>query len=103
MCGNVKLDPSRFITAPGLPWQTALEKSEAKIELLSSIGVLLMVEKGVRGRICHVFHQYVKVNTKYMKSYNKGKEWSHLKYWDINNFYEWEMLHKLSVDGLSRI
>ena len=29
--------------------------------------MLLLVEKGIRGGICHAIHQYPKVNTKYMK------------------------------------
>ena len=35
--------------------------------------MLLMVEKSVRGEICHAVHQYVKANNKYMKYYNKNK------------------------------
>ena len=26
-----------------------------------------MVEKGIRGEICHAIHQYAKANNKYMK------------------------------------
>ena len=33
-----------------------------------------MVEKGIRGRICHVIHQYAKANNKSMKDYDKKKE-----------------------------
>ena len=36
--------------------------------------MLLMVEKGIRGRICHAIHQYVNNNNKYMKDYNNNKE-----------------------------
>ena len=44
--------------------------------------MLLMAEKGIRGGICHVFHQYAKANYKYMKNYDKTKESSYLKYCD---------------------
>ena len=40
--------------------------------------MLLMVEKEIRGRICHSFYRYVKANKKYMKDYDKNKELSHL-------------------------
>ena len=50
--------------------------------------MLLNVEKGIRGGICHTIHQYVKDN-KYMKDYNESKEWPYLKYWDVNNLYGW--------------
>ena len=29
--------------------------------------MLLMVEKGIRGGICHAIHRYAKANNKYMK------------------------------------
>ena len=34
--------------------------------------MLLMVEKGIRGRTCHYIYQQVKANNKYMKDYNKN-------------------------------
>ena len=46
-----------------------------------------MVEKGIKGEICHAIHQYVKANNKYMKGYEKNKELSYLKYWDVNSLY----------------
>ena len=33
--------------------------------------MLLIVEKGIRGGICHPIYQYAKVNKKYMKDYDK--------------------------------
>ena len=42
--------------------------------------MLLMVEKGIRGGICHSVIRYTKANNKYMKHYYKNKELSHLKY-----------------------
>ena len=30
-----------------------------------------MVEKGIRGGICHSIYQYAKANNKYMKDYDK--------------------------------
>ena len=40
-----------------------------------------MVEKDIRGGICHSICRYSKANIKYMKDYNKNKESSYLKYW----------------------
>ena len=34
--------------------------------------MLMMVEKRIRGRICHAIHRYAKANNKYMKNYNKN-------------------------------
>ena len=62
--------------------------------------MLLMVEKGARGGICHTLHQYLKANNKCMKHYDKNKESSYLQYWYANNLYGWAMSQKLSVNDL---
>ena len=40
--------------------------------------MLLMLEKGIRGQICHAIHKYVKENNKYMKNYKKDNESSYI-------------------------
>ena len=34
--------------------------------------MLLMIQKGIRGGICHTIHRYAKTNHKYMKNNNKN-------------------------------
>ena len=65
--------------------------------------MLLMVEKGIRGGICHSIYQYAKANNKYMKDYDKNKESSYLQYLDVNNLYGWAMLQKLPVNNFEWI
>ena len=65
--------------------------------------MLLMVEKGIRGGICHAIHQYVKANNKYMKDYDTSKESPYLKYWNVNNLYGWAMSQKLPVNSFEQI
>ena len=36
-----------------------------------------------------------------MKDYDKNKESSHLKYWDVNNLYNWKMSSKLQEINLN--
>ena len=36
--------------------------------------MLLMIEKGIRGGICHAIHWYVKANNKYMKDHGENIE-----------------------------
>ena len=56
--------------------------------------MLLIVEKGTRGGIIHSMQKlrYAKTNNKYMKDFEKNKEFSYLKYWEGNDLYRWEML-----------
>ena len=63
-----QFDPAHFLSAPGLAWQVCLKKTRVKLELLTDINLLLMVEKGIRGGICHAIHRYAKANNKYMKN-----------------------------------
>ena len=45
MCLKInELNPSKFISAPGLAWQAALKKKEIKLELLNDVDTFLMVE-----------------------------------------------------------
>ena len=62
-------------------------KTKVKIDLLTDIGILLVVEKGIRGGICQSIYQFAKANRKYMKDYDKNKELSYIQYWDVNRFY----------------
>ena len=62
-----ELGPAHFLSAPGLAWQPCLKKTEIKLELLTDIDMWLMVEKGIRGGICHAIHRCVKENNKHMK------------------------------------
>ena len=62
-----ELDPAHFLPAPGLAWQAFLKRTRVKIELLTDIDMLLVVEKGIRGGICHAIHSYAKANNKYMR------------------------------------
>ena len=76
-----------FFSAPVLAWPVALKKTEEELDLLIYIDMLLMVEKGIRGGICHSFYQYAKADNKYMKDYNKNKESSYLQYCDVNDLH----------------
>ena len=51
---------------------STLRKTSAKLDLLTDIDMLLMVERGIRGGICHSIHRYAKANNKYMKNYDKN-------------------------------
>ena len=104
MCLEIyKLDPAEFLSAPRLAWQAALKKTKVKLDLLTDIDMLLMVEKSIRGGICHSICRYAKANNKYMKDYDKNKESSYFQYWHVNTLYGWAVLQKLPVNNFEGI
>ena len=83
-------DPAKFYSAPGLAWQGTFKKAKVKLDLLTDINMLLMVEKSIRGKVCH-FSIYRYVNNKYMKAYDKNKESWYIQYCVVSNLYGWTM------------
>ena len=74
-----ELDPAQFISLPGLAWQACLKKAGVELELLTDNDMLLMIEEGIRGVICHDVHRYAKASNNYMKNYDKSKESSYIQ------------------------
>ena len=72
------------ISAPGLAWQAALKK-----DWQTEMNILLMVEKSIRGGLCHSIYRYA--NYTYMTDYDGNKQSSYFKYWDVNDLYGWAM------------
>ena len=116
--GHYKLDPAHFYTEPGLVWQALLKTAaeycqhekkrkdcelcpdEFRLELLTDIDMLLMVEKGIRGGITQVLKRYAKANNKYMKDlHNPDEESKYLQYLDRNNLYGWAMVQYIPTNG----
>ena len=75
------------------------KKKNVTLKLLTDYDMLLMVEEGTRGGICHSKHRHAKANNKYMKNYDKNKESPYIQYLDANNLHGWAMSQKLPVNG----
>ena len=94
---NYKLDPANYYTAPGL---ASLKVTDVKLELLSDIDMLLMVEKGIRGGVSMISNRFGKANNKYMgKSFIKKEPSKYITYLDANNLYGWAMSKPLPTHG----
>ena len=52
-------------------------KAGVKLELISNVDMLLMIENGIRSGICQVVCKNEKANNKYMKNYDDNKESSY--------------------------
>ena len=73
MYWNIWIWSCSFLYAPGLAWHACFNKTGIKLELLTDIDMLLIVEKGIKGGMCHEGQRYVEANNYYMKDYNKNK------------------------------
>ena len=52
------------------PWTSTVslfKQARVKLESLTDIDILLMVEKGIKGGTCNAIHRYARANNKYMK------------------------------------
>ena len=58
-----KLNPADFLTAPG-SMASKFKNNRVRLDLLTDIDMVLMVEKGIIRGICHVIHRYAKANNK---------------------------------------
>ena len=60
-----KPHPIKYFWAPRLAWEAALKNTKVKLDLLTDIDMLLMVEKGIKGRMCHCYidNQKLIINT----------------------------------------
>ena len=74
-------------------------ETRVKLALLTDIDMLLIVEKGIMGGICHAIHKYAKTNYRYMKNHDRDKETSYFEYRDANNLYGWAISKKVHVNG----
>ena len=99
---NYELDPAWYFTSPGLAWDASLKKTGVKLELLTDIDMLQMIEKGTRGGVSMISNRFGKANNKYMgKDFNPEKPSTFIPYLDANNLYGWAMCEPLPVGGFS--
>ena len=98
-----ELDPAKISSVPGLTWQAAWKRERVKLDVLTDIDMLLIVEKGIRRGICHTIYWYTKANNKCMKDYDKNKKMSYFLFWHVKYFYGWAMLQRLPVNNFEWI
>ena len=65
-----ELGPAKYLSAPGLAWETAVKNTKVKLDLY----MLLMV---LEEEYVTLLNKYTKANNKYMRDYDKNKESSY--------------------------
>ena len=96
---NYELDPAWYYTAPGLAWNACLKKTGVRLELLSDVDMLLMIEKGIRGGVSTITKRHAEANNPYMKTYDSNSPNKYISYLDANNLYGWAMSQPLPTHG----
>ena len=71
---NYALFPSHYLSAPALSWNTALNKTKVKLELILGPDMYIFFEKGTGSGVCYISNRYSKANNKYLKSYDPKRE-----------------------------
>lgn len=94
---HYNLDPSHYISAPGMSWDAFLRFTGVKIDLLSDLPTLQMIENGLRGGISMASHNYCKANNKYLDDFDPMKPSNYIMYLDANNLYGWAMCQTLPL------
>ena len=93
------LDPSHYISAPGLGWDAMMKMSKIEFELLTDSNMFLLFERAIRGGITQSSLKFAKANNKYMTTYNPNEESSFIKYLDVNSLYPTAMSLPLPYGG----
>ncbi len=97
---NYGLEPTKYLTAPGLSWDAMMLMTNIKLEPIIDIDMYNFIEKGIRGGISVISHRYAKANNKYLDDYDSKKEDSYITYLDANNLYGWAMSQSLPTDNI---
>ena len=86
---NYGLDPTHYLTSPGLAWDAMLRMTGINLDLITDIDMQLFIERGMRGGISYIAHRHAVANNKYMENYNESEESSYISDLDANNLYGW--------------
>jgi len=97
---HYQLDPAWYYTAPGLSWDAMMKTTKIKLELLSDVDMLRIVQQGVRGGITAVPKKFAEANNKYRgDKYDANKPSKYILYLDVNALYSWAMTNLLPTSG----
>ena len=95
---NYFLDPAWYNTSPSLSFNGLLKVSHQKLELLTDIDMLLMIEKEIRGGISMISNRISRANNLYMHdAYDPSKPTRYIRYLHAKNLHGWAMWQPLPI------
>ena len=72
--GFYKLNPANYISCPSLAWDAMLKMTGIKLEQISDVTILDIIERQKRGGLCFVgSKRYVEANNKYVENVDINK------------------------------
>ena len=92
------MDPAWYYTSPGLSWDALLKLSGGKLELLTDVEILLLIEKAIRGGVSMISNRFGKANNKFMgEKFDPSQPSKFITFLDANDLYGWAMMKPLPV------
>ena len=64
---------SHYLRAPAFSWDAMLNMTKVKLERISDGDMSLFFKKGKTGTVSYIFKRHSKVNSMYLKSFDKTK------------------------------
>ena len=95
------LDPSYYVSAPNLAWDSMLKLTNINLELISDPEMFKMIDSALRGGICMITKRYAKANNPLLPAalYDPTKPSNYIMYLDANNLYGWAMVQPIAFGG----
>ena len=90
---NYELCPSHYLSAPGLSWNSMLETTKIKLEIIPDPVMFIFFEIGSRAGISSISYRNRKASNKHFKSYDLKQESKLIIYLDANNYMAMQYLN----------
>jgi hypothetical protein len=97
-----QLDPSYYVSTPGLSMDAMLRYTNVTIDLLTDLEMVKFIQRGMRGGLVGVSHRWARANNRYMGDlYNPIEPTKYLWYIDANNLYGFSLSATLPLKDFS--
>ncbi|CAG8832560.1 38983_t:CDS:1 [Gigaspora margarita] len=97
------LDPSYYVSVPGMFNDLLYKNSRAELKLMTNIDQYLMVENSIHRDMTIISYYYAKANNKKCSNYDSSKPKSWIMYEDMNTLYLDTMSQYMSIEILDKV